>query len=405
MYHNILIVDDETHVTDALQILLMDQPDLDCEVYTANTAAEALMLIERCRIDLIITDIQMPDMTGLELLREVKGNWPDCQAIMLTGYSDFESVYEAFQLKASGFILKTESDEQILQKVREVLLKIEIMLNQNKLFPSAVRFDADPRLLEALQGQGCRKELLTEMNIDSDQDMILCLCSGLEETAPEETVDTLNVLMHHYFQRHASTIVYNRLEEPSGAVWLFQDRPRAIGMSMVCNILEIVQNSYHATTGLNFSCIIDTTDAARLAGCFQTLRESAAAFGRDKGRITTLNTFNQQYKSSDYTIRFVKNYITEHIADDISIPSLADITGYNADYLSRTFRRVTGVTIKQYIADIRIALIRQYLLEDSVSIDELYKAVGFSSRTYFNRFVKRETGMSPRVLRIKVQEE
>ena len=122
----------------------------------------------------------------------------------------------------------------------------------------------------------------------------------------------------------------------------------------------------------------------------------------EMGSITILDRPDMHHNSSDYTIRFVKKYIAEHIAEDINIPLLAIVTGYNADYLSRAFRKNTGSTISSYIADARIAFIKQIICDEEVSMDEVYQKAGFSSRAYFNRFVKKATGMSPRALRMSV---
>ncbi len=100
----LLLVDDEPHVTGALSLQLEAREDLD--VYIANSAAETLNVLRKTRIDLMVSDIRMPGMTGLELLSRVQKEQPDCKVILLTGYADFNYVYEAMRQGAAGYVLK-----------------------------------------------------------------------------------------------------------------------------------------------------------------------------------------------------------------------------------------------------------------------------------------------------------
>ena len=114
MIFQILIVDDEPHVVDTIRGILEQEPVVDLEIHTAFRGQQALKLCQQYPISLLITDIRMPDMSGLELARQVRQLTPDCNVILLTAYSDFTYAYEGIQLHASDYILKTE-DKQIIR--------------------------------------------------------------------------------------------------------------------------------------------------------------------------------------------------------------------------------------------------------------------------------------------------
>lgn len=401
MYQNILIVDDEQHVTEAMLALLKSQADLECEVFAANSAEEALAIAESERIDLMISDIHMPDVSGIDLLRIMKQKWPLCQVVMLTGFSDFSNIYDAFQLKAAGFLLKTESDEQIVSKVKEVLRQNETRLNQEKLLRTQSVAQNDQRLWEAVsKPDGEQQMLLSHLKVLPSRPMVLCLCDDLQGRSSE-----LDTLIRFYMSERMSVIAYCEVPVEGRALWLFQDVQQEVTPPLVSTLMETVQNSYRSSTAGEFSCVIAAAEAGKLNATFTSLMEALAGNREDGGSINILNPLALHHKSTDYTIRFVKKYIAEHIADDINIPMLAAITGYNADYLSRAFRKNTGSTIGAYIADVRLAYVKQIMRENEFSLDELYQRVGFSSRAYFNRFIKRATGMSPRALRLAVLEK
>ena len=76
-------------------------------------------------MDIIVSDIKMPEMTGLEMLAEINKRWPSCLVIFLTSYHDFDFAKEAVTLGGFDFILKTEGDERIIQAVRKAAEEVE----------------------------------------------------------------------------------------------------------------------------------------------------------------------------------------------------------------------------------------------------------------------------------------
>lgn len=85
----------------------------------------ALPLIQKCKPDILITDIKMPFMDGIELSRIVKKELPDTEIIILTGYGEFEYAKECISIGVSDYLLKPISGDVLLQKVKETAQKIE----------------------------------------------------------------------------------------------------------------------------------------------------------------------------------------------------------------------------------------------------------------------------------------
>lgn len=104
-------------------------------------------------------------------------------------------------------------------------------------------------------------------------------------------------------------------------------------------------------------------------------------------------------ESSNNIVRFLKNYIEGHITQDISLIKLSEVSGYNATYLSKVFKKDTGETINNYISGKKLEKIRELMSDENLNISEIALKAGFEYRTYFNRFVKKFTGMSPQEYR------
>ncbi len=113
----LLLVDDETYVTKSLEKTIPWYELGVKSVYQASSAFEALELLEENAIDIVVTDIAMPDMNGLELIREIGERWPNVKCLLLTGHSDFEYAKKAIQLQAFDYILKPVNDDEFMKSL------------------------------------------------------------------------------------------------------------------------------------------------------------------------------------------------------------------------------------------------------------------------------------------------
>src|SRR5690242_15101278 len=105
--YTLLIVDDEPLITDSLYDLFAGREELDFNVLKAYSGREAFDWMEKTRIDILLTDISMPDINGLDVHKHVSGLWPECAVIYLTSFSDFEYVQLAIRNNGEDYILKT----------------------------------------------------------------------------------------------------------------------------------------------------------------------------------------------------------------------------------------------------------------------------------------------------------
>lgn len=123
--YKVLVVDDEAFITDGLYRLLQNLPDLSLEVYRAYSARVALDLLKKYRMDIVITDINMPGLSGLDMLHEIQIHWPQCRTIILSGYNNFSYAQQAITYGADFYLLKTDGDEVLLDAVNQCIQKIE----------------------------------------------------------------------------------------------------------------------------------------------------------------------------------------------------------------------------------------------------------------------------------------
>jgi DNA-binding NarL/FixJ family response regulator len=111
----IVLADDQPLIRTGLRVLMADTPDMEI-VGEAGTGAEAVALVDRTRPDVVVMDIRMPDMDGIEATRRIK----TAHVLMLTTFDDDEYVYGSLRAGASGFLVKDMALEEILAAIRVV---------------------------------------------------------------------------------------------------------------------------------------------------------------------------------------------------------------------------------------------------------------------------------------------
>ena len=120
MSTRVLVVDDQTVVRDGLVLLLGLLPDLEV-VAAAGDGAEAVRLVGEHRPDVVLMDLRMPRMDGVEATRLIKESHPETQIVVLTTFSDDDSVVSALEAGARGFLTKDAGAEEIARAITAVL--------------------------------------------------------------------------------------------------------------------------------------------------------------------------------------------------------------------------------------------------------------------------------------------
>lgn len=123
--YNILVVDDEPLICKGLAGLLTSSGLAIDGITTAYSGQEALDYIRMGDIDLLVTDIQMGEMNGIELMQQAKIVKPWVQTIIISAHETFQYAQRALQLGAKDYLIKPLNSEQFLDSVRSVLLKMD----------------------------------------------------------------------------------------------------------------------------------------------------------------------------------------------------------------------------------------------------------------------------------------
>ena len=163
---SILIVDDDEYILDSFSQLITLR-GYTC--YTAINGKKALDILSKKKIDVIIADMKMPEMDGMHLLKTVKGQYPDIDVIIITGYGTIDDAVEAMKYGASDYILKPFSLDEMILKIVDICKKKKGYVEEKK------GVEVTPRFPAVIAETDMMKEVLKEVEIVAPTDATILI--------------------------------------------------------------------------------------------------------------------------------------------------------------------------------------------------------------------------------------
>jgi NarL family two-component system response regulator LiaR len=167
----ILLCDDQAVIRDGLEMLLNLEKDFQV-IGVAQDGAEALELAAQKQPDLILMDLKMPIMNGIEATREIRAKFPHIKILVLTTYDDDEWVFDAIRAGASGYLLKDTPRQKIVEAIRGTM--------EGKSF-------VDPAVAGKLLNQVASKQtqptsILTDKLTERELDVLRLIAKGINNS-------------------------------------------------------------------------------------------------------------------------------------------------------------------------------------------------------------------------------
>lgn len=141
--YNLLIVDDEMIIADGLFTMFESENSEQLQVYRAYSAMDGLEIAGERRIDILLTDINMPEVDGFGLYEKMTALWPSCRVIFLTGFESFDYAYKAIQYKNVRYVIKAEGVGKVQTVVHEVMGELEAGFKE--MIPTVVELEKESK--------------------------------------------------------------------------------------------------------------------------------------------------------------------------------------------------------------------------------------------------------------------
>ncbi len=187
----LILADDHVMLRQGTLAMLARESDLTV-VGEANDGAEAVRLAETLRPDVVVMDVRMPGMNGIEATRQIRNRWPSVQVLVLTAHDDDEYVFALLEAGANGYLLKTAPVADLVRAIRTVAA------GESAMAPSIVR-----KLVNRVSGRKAQEaEDEFEALTGREMEVLKLLAQGMTN---KQIADTL-IISDRTVQTHLSNI-------------------------------------------------------------------------------------------------------------------------------------------------------------------------------------------------------
>jgi two-component system response regulator YesN len=390
----VLIADDEPKIRRGLRNLV-DWPGMGMEV--AGEAEDGEMALEQARLlrpDIVLVDICMPFVNGLQFIEQLKAVAADCVVIVITGHDEFSYAQQALKLRVFDYLLKPVAKDQLIAVLEQAGQEASRSRSQHKYLNWASRETQKnlPLLRERfyndwVQGKLPSGQLAEQLNF-------------LEIVLPEQAGMLLlkvvgacqrEVLPRAWDKEMLLFAVQNVLMD----LWpadrdkmIFRDgRDAIVAICPLTGLAEWYQWSEQVQQTLERSL------NQLVVVCQQPLADWGESVAAVYQRLTA--ELNKRLNCTPVVLISQKFIDTYYYKEDLSLQDVAKAVQISPAYLSRLLKQETGISFIDYLTGVGVQKAIQLMNDPAVKLYEVAELVGYSNQHYFSTAFKKVLGVSP----------
>lgn len=406
---SVLIVDDEPHCLDSLTGIIDGLPELPCTTLTCTNACNAITLAQSRRIDLLITDLNMPGINGIQLIDKIRDIWPFCIVIILTAYPHFNTAKDAISRHVFEYITKLNMRDELpnalcraVDDIRQheqshIVLQQRIDNFNHNIYRSLL-------LGNIHDSESCNQMISSIFpNSDANSQYSLVVTADPIPTA----------LIQQIIQEEAGNGLIGGIfsSDIPGETSALMCLSSTVTREWLSGMLEAVVKRL-ASNGYSTILVSGIAPVINIAGIYRKIKQHINLLHNNAEQLACILSDDSEAvipaQEDDYhamLVRKITQYMDSHITEDLSLTQLSSRFGYSQSYISTIFHNRTGESLQQYVIRKRMKQIESLMLVPEIALNNIGIQAGFSSPSYFSRFVKRVSGLSPREYRRKLLEE
>ena len=432
--YKVLIVDDEPFILDGLKhVINWEEHGLEI-IASAKNGIEALEIMEKSKVDILITDIKMPKMDGLELMRNIKQKNLNMKTIILSGYSEFDYAREAARLGIENYLLKPIEEEELSATLLTTVEKLEVelknkleqisgleIIKRNILYRWVTGSIADSELKQRSDMVGidlCSNFYLAGLIKISANHANQPVCGNDPDIQQGEYSDigllqlTICSMCKDIIKAYGNNKVFNSLNgEP---VIIFSWNEQDYNYQEVMELLSHCVESIKEKLRLDIKAFIGSIEqdymsisksynnAVTLAEQYSlNPHDSIIDWSSSSNFIQANQELNIKAHNFSPLIKKVLNYIDTFYHDEISLKTLSVVFDVNPAYLGQLFKKETGDMFTNYLNGIRIEKAKEMLVNTDFKASEIGLKTGYTNPNYFYNIFYKHNGMYPTEYRKK----
>jgi two-component system response regulator YesN len=378
---NILVVDDESFIRRGIERTIRKHFP-EHRVFLAENPEEAVQMLKNVPIDLVLTDIIMPGMTGLELMEISRKRHAHVKWVVISAYSEFSYAKEAVRLGAKDYLLKPIGKDTLIdmigglsdevaqenEKTKEAqLLKRNLRFLREAVFARwASGLDMGDIDLVAFTGNHPYFHLIM-VRMESDSDM------KLEHFIVENVLAELIDAAGQGFVTSFDAISLLGLITPKNEE----------GLVKIIEQLRIHLKRYLKTP---FQIIHSErmTEIAAVPAKVQQMRRNSAS-----------QIYEHYTSGGEKAIEVALQYIAAHFATELSLEKVASVVYLNPVYFSQLFKQKTGGGFKDFLTQLRLGRAMELLRDSELKVGYISERVGYPDMRHFSQVFRKKTGFTP----------
>ena len=424
--YKVLLVDDEYMITEGLKRLIpFDKWDMEV-VATANHADDALEYVREHPVDIVISDVNMPDKTGLEMIQEMKDLLPDAYYILLSGYQEFDYVKKAMNLSVVDYLVKPVDKVELGHLLEKIVTQLREKVQEPEILSQQLDEEAFKTHLTQKENWwiGLSKEKQGDFVIPYyvlGQDWQIVLADQAFEgllVMPFEAPYQINFekwkrdvektlfygsvnldqseSLFSYYEPIYRVIIQGNLQQIIDELTLLEkivleNTPRVSITKQL--FTQFVMDVFHLFEHLKAD---DMTDIVKNIHAITTF-EDLVAYTKE-----TLTSFFGQYRMNENVVS-VLEVIGRDYKKELSLKDISKDLFINPVYLGQLIKKETNSTFAELLNKQRIKAAQQLLLSTNDSIEDICYTVGYSNVGYFYKVFRKLCGKSPKAYRKQVE--
>ena len=430
----ILLADDEKYDRETLKHIIKESFPDELEVYEAKNGREAIELSESIRPDIVIMDIKMPGIDGIQALKEISASLPNLYSIILTAYDYFDFALEAVKINVKEYLLKPFAKEEIIDKVSAGIQSVKKEQNKRKseienkekiytLLPVLENQLSDLIINDKLIGvdYGMYLQCLN-MNFISSYAMVISIkdkyaYKDVSRSEKDQIKMKIGDYIKEYINRKYKCIGnYVFYEELTYFIQIENEDSndfKNLGIDIAFNLRREINKRFNVSIRAGLGEIYNSVE--QLVESYRQATK-CLVYNSDNVNIIHIDDINDKFISSNIVsdnfidvkdnnkstnkikIRLfenVKNFIKENIETELELEKVASNFGLSVYYFSRTFKEVTGINYSDYINKCRVHIAKKLLSNGEMNVKEVCYKVGYNDPNYFSKVFKKYEGVSP----------
>jgi two-component system response regulator YesN len=410
--YSMLIVDDEYLVRVGIRETI-EWKDHSIEIIgDADNGRTGLELAIKYNPDIIITDVRMPDLDGLEFLKATKAANLNSVVIILSGYEEFDYVRTALRSGAFAYLLKPIDNNELLETVLDSIKEIKKSRSKLQHYSRLERELSSVKqhfVKDLIDGRisdidKIREKLeLYNISISENQNYALCInvnCSDeLTKSLSKDKLlflkNSMAEIISNFLNSNNFKAVFTNLSELQWMVIISASEEKNPLKVIKCSIKDSLEE-FEQVTGQTVTVGISNVcnDLINLHyACIEARKAVGLNMFTDMNRILSSDTSESNISSRK--INEAIKYITANYNKDISVESAANALYISSSYLMHLFKDNLGKTFNECLTEIRINAAKELLSNPKYKVYEVCDKVGYNDIKYFSQIFKRSTGMTP----------